>query len=124
MVTQAPPFKSIAIAVGFALSCVGLLLFLLPPGLLLMLVGQNVLATGVTIAGPRLMGAELVFILLYAVLVFVAVRIAALLVPVVVAGDKTPLIRSWTLSATPARCWACPASIRAWGMRTASSPTS
>jgi hypothetical protein len=77
----------------------GLLLFLAPPALLLMLVGQNVLAGAISgAAGPRLVGAELAFILLYAALVYVAVRIAALLVPVVVAGDKTALIRSWTLS--------------------------
>jgi hypothetical protein len=80
-------------------SLLGLLLFLAPPALLLMLVGQNVLGGGLGTAGPRLLGAELMFILLYAALVFVAVRIAALLVPVVVAGDKTALIRSWTLSA-------------------------
>jgi len=77
----------------------GLVLFLAPPALLLMVVGQNVLAGGIGGASaPRLLGAELVFFLLYGGLVFVAVRIVSLLVPVVVAEDKPALTRSWTLS--------------------------
>jgi hypothetical protein len=76
----------------------GLVLFLIPPGLLLMMVGQNLLAGGTGASGVRLLAAELAFFLLYGGLVYVTVRIAALLVPVVVAEDKPALTRSWTLS--------------------------
>jgi hypothetical protein len=78
----------------------GLVLFLIPPALLLMVVGQNLLAGTVGGASPvKLLAAELVFFLLYGALVYVLVRIGALLVPVVVAEDKPALTRGWILSA-------------------------
>ena len=78
----------------------GLMLFLLPPALLLVLAAQNVLAGGIAGTPPlRLLASELAFVALYAGLMFVAVRVAALLVPIVVAEEKPALVRSWTLSA-------------------------
>lgn len=77
----------------------GLVLFLLPPALLLVAIGQNIL--GGTVAGSPLqvLGSELLFLLLYGALVFVLVRIGTLLVPVVVAETAPALARSWSLSA-------------------------
>jgi hypothetical protein len=76
----------------------GLVLFLVPPAALVMLVAGQFLSGSVA-AGGMMMAAALALLLLYAGLAFVFVRIAALLIPVVVAEDKPALIRSWLLSA-------------------------
>lgn len=77
----------------------GLVLFVLPPALLLMAVGQNIVAGAVAGSSPQTLGSEFLFLLVYGALVFVLVRIGTLLVPVVVAETGPALSRAWTLSA-------------------------
>ncbi len=76
----------------------GLVLFLVPPLLLLMAVGQSILTGAVAGSPLQALGSELLFLLLYGALVFVMVRIGALLVPLVVAETGAALSRAWTLS--------------------------
>lgn len=76
----------------------GLILFLLPPALLMVAVGQNVMAGDIAGNALQTLAAELLFLLLYGALVVVMVRIGGLLVPVAVAETAPALTRSWTLS--------------------------
>ncbi len=71
-------------------------LFLLPPMMLLLLSGGAVM--GAPADGPQGVGALLALPLLAGVIYF-AVRLMALLFPVVVTEEKSIIVRAWTLTA-------------------------
>lgn len=71
-------------------------LFLLPPLMLLLLSGGAVMG-GAPAGGPQGMGALLALPLLAGVLYF-AVRLMALLFPVVLTEEKSIIVRAWTLT--------------------------
>lgn len=72
-------------------------LFLMPPLMLLMLSGGAVMGGAPVAGGPQGMGALLALPLLAGVIYF-AVRLMALLFPVVLTEEKSIIVRAWTLT--------------------------